>query len=84
MGSGAFAALVGAMRFLKAGHVALRPALGLTLGGIPAVLVAALLVKSLPLDAMRWVVVVVVIYAALVMLTSAARRTASAPPPPAA
>ena len=83
MGSGAFAALVGAMRFLRAGHVALRPALGLTLGGIPAVLVAALLVKSLPLDAMRWVVVVVVIYAALVMLTSAARRTASAPPPPA-
>jgi uncharacterized membrane protein YfcA len=81
MGSGAFAALVGAMRFLRAGHVALRPALGLTLGGIPAVLVAALLVKSLPLDAMRWVVVVVVVYAALVMLTSAARRTASAPPP---
>jgi uncharacterized membrane protein YfcA len=81
MGSGAFAALVGAMRFLRAGSVDLRPALGLTLGGIPAVLVAALLVKSLPLDAMRWVVVVVVVYAALVMLTSAATRAASTTPP---
>lgn len=76
MGSGAFAALLGGMRFLKAGTFSLRPAIGLTLGGIPAVLVAGLLVKSLPLDVMRWVVVVVVVYAAAVML-----RAATASPP---
>lgn len=71
MGSGAFAALLGALRFLKAGSFSLRPAIGLTLGGVPAVLVAGLLVKSLPLDVLRWAVVVVVVYAAAVMLRSA-------------
>ena len=39
-------------------------ALGLALGGIPAVLIAGLIVKSLPLDVLRWVVVCVVVYAA--------------------
>jgi len=76
MGSGAFAALLGAMRFLKAGTFSLRPAIGLTLGGIPAVLVAGLLVKSLPLDVMRWVVVMVVVYAAVMMLRAATAPTA--------
>jgi uncharacterized membrane protein YfcA len=71
MGSGAFAALLGAVRFLEAGRFALRPAVGLTLGGIPAVLVAGLLVKSMPMATLRWIVVVVVTYAALVMLRSA-------------
>lgn len=77
MGSGAFAALLGGLRFLKAGTFSLRPAIGLTLGGIPAVLVAGLLVKSLPLDVMRWVVVVVVVYAAVVMLRAATASPAS-------
>ena len=39
-------------------------ALGLALGGLPGVLIAALIVKSLPLTAVRWLVVVAVIYAA--------------------
>jgi uncharacterized membrane protein YfcA len=77
MGSGAFAALLGGMRFLKAGTFSLRPAIGLTLGGIPAVLVAGLLVKSLPLDVMRWVVVVVVVYAAVMMLRAATAAPAN-------
>ncbi len=46
-------------------------ALAGTLGGIPGVLVAGLLVKSLPLSVLRWMVVVVVIYAATMMLRSA-------------
>ena len=49
----------------------MRAALGLALGGIPAVLVAGLIVKSLPLDTLRWLVVAVVTYAAVVMLRSA-------------
>jgi uncharacterized membrane protein YfcA len=49
----------------------LRIVLGLALGGIPAVLVAALIVKSLPLETMRWLVVVVVLYAAGLLLRSA-------------
>ena len=47
--------------------------LGLALGGLPGVLIAALIVKSLPLTAVRWLVVVAVIYAAFTMLRSAMR-----------
>lgn len=68
MGSGAFAAMVGGMEFIRRGGVETRAALGLTLGGIPAVLVAGLVVKSLPLDVLRWIVVAVVVYAAGMML----------------
>jgi uncharacterized membrane protein YfcA len=48
--------------------------LGLGLGGLPGVLIAALIVKSLPLTAMRWLVVVAVLYAAFNMLRSALER----------
>ena len=47
------------------------------MGGLPGVLIAALIVKSLPLTAMRWLVVVAVIYAAFTMLRSAMRPAAA-------
>ncbi len=86
MGSCAFLMPVGSLRFIRAGSYDLRAAIGLALGGIPAVLVAAYLVKSLPLDAVRWLVVVVVIYTAGMMLRSAARewRAGAQQPVPAA
>ena len=74
MGSCAFLMPVGGLRFISRGSYDLRAALGLTLGGIPAVLLAAFVVKSLPLTALRWLVVAVVLYTAIAMLR-AARRT---------
>ena len=71
MGSGAMMAMAGGLRFMTAGRFDRRAALGLTLGGIPGVLVAALLVRSLRLDVLRWVVVFVVAYAAIMMLRAA-------------
>jgi uncharacterized membrane protein YfcA len=71
MGSSAFLMPVASIRFLKANKYSLRAAVGLAIGGIPAVLIAAFIVKSLPLNAMRWLVVAVVLYAALAMLRSA-------------
>jgi uncharacterized membrane protein YfcA len=71
MTSGAMMAMVGGLRFMKAGRIDTRAALGLTLGGIPGVLVAGLIVRSLPLGVLRWMVVVVVVYAASMMLRSA-------------
>ena len=41
------------------------------IGGIPGVLLAAFIVKSLPLQWLYWMVVVVVLYAAILMLRSA-------------
>ena len=80
MGSCAFLMPVASARFIEAGSYSPRAALGLALGGLPGVLIAALIVKSLPLKAMRWLVVVVVIYAAFAMLRSALRPRAPAPP----
>jgi uncharacterized membrane protein YfcA len=71
MGSGAFTGIVAGIRFLDKRCYDRRAALGLTLGGIPAVLLAAFAVKSLSLDAIRWLVVVVIVYTAVTMLRSA-------------
>ncbi|MGB0080841.1 MAG: sulfite exporter TauE/SafE family protein, partial [Terracidiphilus sp.] len=82
MGSCAFLMPVASARFIQAGSYSPRVALGLALGGLPGVLIAALIVKSLPLTAVRWLVVVAVIYAAITMLRSA--RNSSVIPPAAA
>lgn len=71
MGSCAFLMPVASIRFIRFDAYSLKAALGLTLGGIPGVLIAAFIVKSLPLNAVRWLVVVVVVYAAVSMLRSA-------------
>jgi uncharacterized membrane protein YfcA len=71
MGSCAFLMPIGSLKFIRHGRYSLRATLGLALGGVPAVLIAAYIVKSLPLEYLRWLVVVVVLYAALSMLRSA-------------
>ncbi len=71
MGSCAFLMPFASTRFILSGKLQLQAALGLTLGGIPAVLIAALLVKSLPLYALKWLVVLVVLLTAIQMLRSA-------------
>jgi uncharacterized membrane protein YfcA len=72
MGSCAFLMPVASARFIRKQAFDLRAAIGLGLGGIPAVLIAAYIVKSLPLDYVRWLVVIVVVYTAVMMLRSAA------------
>lgn len=72
MGSCAFLMPISGIQFISKRRYDLRAAIGLTLGGIPAVLLAAFIVRSLPLDYVRWLVVVVVIYTAVTLLRSAA------------
>ena len=79
MGSGAFVATIAGVRFLSAARFHRRAALGLTIGGIPGVIVAAWLVQSLPLAALRWLVLVVVTYAALTLLRAGLRGEVPAP-----
>ena len=59
MGSGAFTGVMASMRFIRSGCYAAPAAIGLTVGGIPGVLIAVWLVKSLPLDVVRWGVIAV-------------------------
>jgi uncharacterized membrane protein YfcA len=78
MGSCAFLMPVASARFVRERAFDLRASLGLLLGGVPAVLIAALIVKTLPLTAVRWLVLVVVLYTAIGLIR-AARREAAAP-----
>jgi uncharacterized membrane protein YfcA len=70
MGSCAFLMPVASIRFIRAKAYDQQAALGLTIGGIPGVIIAAVLVKSLPLDVVRWLVVVVILYTATAMWRS--------------
>jgi uncharacterized membrane protein YfcA len=75
MGSCAFLMPTAGIQFIKKAKYDLRASLGLALGGVPAVLIAALIVRSLPLFWMRWLVVVVVLYTAVSLLRSSASES---------
>jgi uncharacterized membrane protein YfcA len=74
MGSCAFLMPVAGLRFITAQCYDVRAAVGLALGGIPGVLIAAFIVKQLPLLWLRWLVVAVVLYTAIAMLRAARAR----------
>jgi len=74
MGSCAFLMPVGGIRFIRLRRYNLRAALGLAIGGVPGVLLAAFIVRSLPLGAVRWLVIAIVVYAAFVLLQSARKE----------
>ena len=72
MASGAALMAAGAgVRHIQFGQMDLRVVMGLAIGGIPAVLVAAFIVKQMPVEVLRWLVIVVVLYAAAVMAHAA-------------
>jgi uncharacterized membrane protein YfcA len=77
MGSCAFLMPVASVRFLREERFEMGPALGLTIGGVPAVLIAARAVGQMDVTRVRWLVIVVVIYTAIAMLRSAAREKAA-------
>lgn len=71
MGSCAFLMPISSVRFVRSERIDLRIVIGMALGGIPAVLLAAFVVKSLDLTVVRWLVVVVVLYASTLLLRGA-------------
>src|SRR6266542_2092151 len=71
MGSCAFLMPVGSAEFIRKKKFDLLATIGLALGGIPAVIIAAKIVQKLELKYVRWLVVIVVVYTAISMLRSA-------------
>src|SRR5262249_12807536 len=71
MGSCAFLMPTGSIRFIREQSYHLRAALGLAIGGIPGVLLAAYIITALPLGTVRWLVIAVVVYTSISMLWSA-------------
>jgi uncharacterized membrane protein YfcA len=74
MGSCAFLQSLASIPFIRAKSYAPAAAVGLSLGGLPAVLVAAFIVKELPLYWVKWLVAVVVVYTAATLLLAARRE----------
>ena len=74
MGSCAFIMPTSGMRFIGRGSYASRAALGLALGGVPGVLLAAYVVRQLSVAYLLWLVIAVATYSALAMLHSARRE----------
>jgi uncharacterized membrane protein YfcA len=77
MGCCALLQPVASLRFFQTGKFAWGPSLGLSFGGLFGVLIAAYIVKSLPLAYLRWLVIVVIVYAAFAMLRSAVAKLPS-------
>lgn len=71
MGSCAFLMPPASAKFIKAGAYNRKAAVSMAIPGAIAVLIAALVVKSLPLDALRWVVIFVILYTSFAMFRSA-------------
>ncbi len=75
MGCCAFLMPSSGFTFMKSERIDYRMALGMALGGIPAVLLAAFVVKELPMETLRWLVVAVVLYTSIIMLRAGFLKT---------
>ena len=74
MGSCAFLMPPASIRFIREGAYNRKAALAMAIPGVIAVLIAAFIVKSLPLDILRWIVIVVILYTSIVMLRAGYSR----------
>ena len=71
MASCAFLMPAASARFIKEGAYNRKASASIAIAGSIAVLIAAFIVKSLPLDILRWVVIAVIIYTSVIMLRAA-------------
>lgn len=71
MGSCAFLMPLATIKFIKEGAYNKRATFIIAITGTIAVLIAAFLVKSLPMEVLRWLVIVVIIYTSMLMLRAA-------------
>lgn len=74
MGSCAFLMPPASVRFIREKAYNRKAAVAMAIPGIVAVGIAAFMVKSLPLDVLRWVVIAVILYTSAVMLKAGFTR----------
>ncbi|MBZ9633122.1 sulfite exporter TauE/SafE family protein [Clostridium sp. FP1] len=70
MGSCAFLMPAASVKFVKEGAYDRKASMAITVGGVVGVIFATKIVKSLPLDILKWLVVVVIIYTSAMMFKS--------------
>ena len=74
MGSCAFLMPPASVKFIRTGAYNRKAAMAMAIPGVVAVLLAAFIVKSLPLETLQWVVLGVIVYTAATMLYAVARQ----------
>ncbi|EHN16021.1 sulfite exporter TauE/SafE family protein [Clostridium sporogenes] len=78
MGSCAFLMPAASLKFVKEGAYDRKASMAITIFGLVGVFIAYYLVKSLPLDILKWLVIVVIIYTAAMMFNSASKAKRAA------
>ena len=71
MGSCAFLQPAASIKFIKAGAYDRKASILITIAGTVGVLIAAFIVKSLPLFIMKWFIVCIIIYTGITMIKAA-------------
>jgi len=74
MGSCAFLMPPASYKFIKSGAYNRKAALGMAIPSIIAVLIAAFIIKTLPLDTLRWLVLIIIVYTSITMFWSAVKN----------
>ncbi|OPJ56410.1 sulfite exporter TauE/SafE family protein [Alkalithermobacter paradoxus] len=74
MGSCAFLMPVASIKFVKEGAYDRKASMGITIGGVIGVIIAAYIVKELPLETLRWLVIGVILYTSITMLRAASKN----------
>ena len=74
MGSCAFLMPVASVKFIKEAAYDRRAAMGITIGGAIGVIIAAYIVKSLPLNILKWLVDAVILYTSYTLFKSATSK----------
>ncbi|HEY5582990.1 MAG TPA: sulfite exporter TauE/SafE family protein, partial [Ruminiclostridium sp.] len=75
MGSCAFLEPVAAIKFVKEGAYHRKVSLATNIFGVVGVLIAAYIVKELPLNTLKWVVVIVIVFTSCMMFRSAMKKS---------
>nr|WP_255547852.1 TSUP family transporter [Crassaminicella indica] len=75
MGSCAFLMPVASAKFVKEGAYNKKASMGIIIGGIVGVLIAAYIVKSLPLKILKWLVILVIFYTSATLLKASQKNT---------
>ena len=71
MGSCAMLMPIASTKFIKENAYAKKTSLFITIGGVVGVLIAAFIVKSMPMNILKWVVIFVISYTSYTMLRKA-------------
>ena len=74
MGSCAFLMPLASAKFIKKGAYNRKATLAMTIPGCVAVLIAALWIKSLPLDSLKIIVMFVILYTCIIMFIDAFKK----------